>query len=730
MKHAARITAFELAGAAAAAAALWHVLPLAPGDAFRSSLAVMPLAVAALRGVERFGVRAGGRRGKRRAGGVEAVLLAALVALVLHRHRLGLTVTDGFLAAGLVVLLAHRVGRLLLGLRPALGSRLPSRPSAVFFWLPLVVYLSLQPWMAEHRQPDGDEPYYLLLSHSLAYDFDTELANNYAAEDSQRFMDRALEPQPGDPRGAGGEVRSRHAPLLPLLLAPAYRIGGRPGAMTMMAILTAALAWMFLRLAHHYAPGSPGAALWVYAVFALAPPLLLYSYQIWIEVPAALLLAVALERIPALLHRSRWSALELFSLGLPLALLPLLKLRLGLLAAPLLLLAWRRIRPGKLGMGVLLGVLGSTLGGLLAYNWMRFGNPLKMHSLAELSVLSSPLGDYARGAVGMFYDCAFGLFAGAPLWMLLLPALWHLLRHRDPLLTDLAVVSLPYFVALSPRFEWYGGWSPPFRYPLALLPLLALALVPLLALRHRPGLRWLLTVLGILTAMLTLIWVLAPGWTFNFADGRTLLLDELARRLGADVARFFPSTVRPRAATWAWVAASLLLVPLALWRGRPGRRRWRPRRLAGFATVLALIAALPLLAHRWPSRRIELEDSFVSKRGGSAYPDPWVTQRPRYRGAWKVVSHSRLVAPVVAGGETVRLRLTVRFLGQRVANSLRIAAGGETLATCFVERGGWREIELGPFAWPAGAPLVIAGSRSPPGEAGAIAVDRVDLLWR
>ena len=33
---------------------------------------------------------------------------------------------------------------------------------------------------------------------------------------------------------------------------------------------------------------------------------------------------------------------------------------------------------------------------------------------------------------------------------------------------------------VAPRVEWYGGWSPPFRYALIALPLLGLALVPLL----------------------------------------------------------------------------------------------------------------------------------------------------------------------------------------------------------------------------------------------------------
>ena len=45
--------------------------------------------------------------------------------------------------------------------------------------------------------------------------------------------------QHDDPVGPRGEVYSRHNELLPLALVPAYRIGGRIGALGMMAIFTA-----------------------------------------------------------------------------------------------------------------------------------------------------------------------------------------------------------------------------------------------------------------------------------------------------------------------------------------------------------------------------------------------------------------------------------------------------------------------------------------------------------
>ncbi|MCP3959973.1 MAG: hypothetical protein GY719_19180 [bacterium] len=716
-------TLVELAVAVAAAAALLTVCP--PGDPFRGTLGILPLVVAALRALERH---ASSRRLWCGEGRIAGLVLVALVVLTLQRHRLGLVATDWFLAAGFLLLLAHRTTRLLIALRPSLGKRLPRRPSWAFFLLPWIVYLAIQPWSSGHRQPDGDEPFYLLVAHSLSHDLDVDLANNYAEDDWRRFMRRPIEPQPGDPVGAGGEQYSRHSFLLPLALAPAYRLAGRAGAMAVMAALAAALAWMVLRLARHYTPERPGAALLAYGLFAFSPPLLLYSYQVWVEVPAALLVALALDRLLELRRGQEWTWRQVAALVVPIMLLPVLKLRLGLLAASLLALAFWRIRPRRAVMGWAAAGLAAVAAGLALYNLWRFDNPLRLYTWSELDLLAHSGTDYVRGAVGIFYDCAFGLFASAPVWLLLLPAVGVLLARRSPLLVDFLVVALPYLILVAPRPEWFGGWSPPFRYPLVFLPLLALALVPLLDLRSRQSLRQLIAILGALTLVLTVVWVVIPGWTYNFADGRTLLLDEASIRLGADVARFFPSTVRPRAATWWWLATSLLLVPLG-WRLTTARRppaRGHPTAIWGVSAVLLALPLLIWAGRQLPTRVVHLEDNFVGREQGELYPPSWVLQRPRYTGGWALPAGGRLTVPVTPGGEMVTIRLYGRLDAEKGRGRLWIGAGKRRLGAW---RAGvaWEEETLGPVAWPAGRPLVI---RATDKLTAPVIIDRVELEWQ
>jgi hypothetical protein len=728
-------TAGILTAALAATAVLAWWPPLPAGDPFRGTLTILPLVLAAFREIHRRGPRPLSPM----ATAGELAGLAVLWLLILARSHLSLALADEVLAAGLLLVLACRVARQTAALRPLLGGWLPRRPSILFFCLPLTVYVALLPWSAGHRQVDGDEPYYLLVTHSLAYDFDADLTNNYAQGDWRHFMDRPIAPQPGDPVGAHGERYSRHNEMLPLVLAPAYRLGGKMGALATLAAMTALLAWMVLRLARHYSPEHPGEALAAYALAAFGPPLLLYSYQVWVEVPAALLAAVALDRILTLEASEggprSWGRREWLGIGLPVLLLPLVKIRFVLIAGPVLALAWWHAGRPKRPVLILAGLLAAVGGGMLLYNQIVYSNPLKIHTWQEVDPGAYGLASYLKGGFGLFYDGAFGLFGCAPVWLVLIPAAGLLIARRSRLLFHLAALSVPYLMVVAPRLEWYGGWSPPFRYALIALPLLAVALIPLLADRHRPGALAILAGLGALTLVLTLVWVTVPGWTYNFADGRTYLLDALSGRLGLDVIRFFPSFVRPRTATWVWPLATIPLLPLLWWlpahAQRPGARP--AAGLAGVALLLAAAALLPAAAARVPTRVIELEDPEVWKSGGHPHPDRWIVERTRYRGGWVLRVGETLKAPVVAGGRRVKLRLHAELIrNQPVPFHVDVQEGDRRLATWHPARPRvWEVIEIGPFDWRAGEPLVLSAyGPYPPGEVNGAILDRVELEWR
>lgn len=755
-------------GSAALAVSALLGLTLSGSSELASTLAVLPLVATLLLWVERraAGVRHAAllSRVTRQVDNAKFGVLLSLWALLgVCLPMLSLPDAAPVWIASLVVLLAVRLAWQLPRLVPLLALS-PSRPSLAFVLLPFAVYLALLPWSTQERPPDGDEPYYLLVTHSLISDLDVDLADDYAESASLSFSNRQLEPQLGDPRGPQGQQYSRHNRLLPLLLVPGYLVASKHGALLTMALLSALLSWATLRLAWHYPELSRrrGPLLLAWALLAFTPPLLLYSYQVWVEVPAALLVVLALTAVLDLTRRTvpgrplvRWLLALLWLVALP-----LLKLRFLLLVVPLVVLALLRVRrlprAQRRRWYGLAAILVLLAGGVLLFNYLVFGNALKVHSAEELELYRYPLANYLKGASGLLFDVAFGLFFCAPVWLLLAPATPAVLRHHRRLAGHAALLFLPYLVTVLPRGEWFGGWAPPFRYALVSLPWLALCLVPVLARsvyrsqnRSYGGRNLLVSLLGVSTLIATALWVAVPGWTYNLAAGSHHLLDHLSLAWGQDVIRFFPSAVRPRLATWLWPLAMLALAAL-LWAwpghrsGSVGRRQGTAgSSLISAAALLLLVGALlPLAAARWPTHVVEAEDAYVSHEGGRLYPERWALLRPSFRGGWALRIRNWLSAPVRPAGQRVRLRVAAHFVCKEPSSPrvfLEARAGRQVLARWYPTPeqagAGWIELESEVVEWPDdGQPLVVharlwrrSGDQGIPQE--AVVVDRVELQW-
>jgi hypothetical protein len=163
------------------------------------------------------------------------------------------------------------------------------------FALALAAYLAV--FLIIRPGATGDEPHYLVVAESIAYDRDIDLANDYASPDriSRIFPYGFLDPHlhAADYTGSG-EVRPLRGVGLPALLAPAVALGGLTGARLVMVLITALLADQLYRLLRALGFRRRYRALaWVAAVFCL--PLLVFSSQIYPEPAAALLVVVALR---------------------------------------------------------------------------------------------------------------------------------------------------------------------------------------------------------------------------------------------------------------------------------------------------------------------------------------------------------------------------------------------------------------------------------------------------
>ena len=162
-------------------------------------------------------------------------------------------------------------------------------PFAVAFAVYLFVFLEIRP------DTTGDEPHYLITAESIAYDLDVDLRNDYAS--AERVL-RVVNVFPLGPDAfvykESGELRPFRGVGLPAVLAPAVRIGGLTGARLMMVLIAALLADQLYRLLRDLRLRWRYRVLaWAAAVFCL--PVLVFTSQVYPELPGALLIVVALR---------------------------------------------------------------------------------------------------------------------------------------------------------------------------------------------------------------------------------------------------------------------------------------------------------------------------------------------------------------------------------------------------------------------------------------------------
>jgi hypothetical protein len=199
------------------------------------------------------------------------------------------------------------------------------------------------------------------------------------------------------------------------------------------------------------------------------------------------------------------------------------------------------------------------------------------------------------------------------------------------------VASLLYLFYLFPRGEWFGGWAPPLRYLVFLMPVLALGIASVWDRISREA----VAIIAAWTIGLVIHGVAYPWRLFHEFTGENALGEWLSALYDADFSRLFPSFIRLNAAAWWGVAVVLLwsgglLARRALGTRVPSARRAESPPLhkhspLGIA-VAALLMALAFNAARKPAPTIHFEDAHVLHEGGKLYPDEYTLMRATYRG--------------------------------------------------------------------------------------------------
>src|SRR6185436_8972103 len=317
------------------------------------------------------------------------------------------------------------------------------------------------------------------------------------------------------------------------------------------------------------------------------PPVLFYATRIWPEVPAAFCYVEALRGIRNQ-RAKRWVPAILG--------LVLLKLRFVLVAMGLLFRSavaepplsdvpkrWLRHRTPK--MLIVVAILAVPM----AIAYFVSGSATSVHTWRELI----PGGNYARGFFGLLADGMSGIAFRAPFYLFGLFALtrWRTMPRgfRDGILA-----SLLYILYLLPRPEWFGGWAPPLRYVVFVMPVLALGAAVVIA----------------------VILVVIP--------------------------RYLGSGIRGPG--------------IFAWTTRLGSRTSDPGPRFSFDLAIPLFAlaiAAGFAYARQPASRVEFEDVHVVHKGGELYPELYMVMRVSYRGGWVLEAGDELSFLARAGTWTL-----------------------------------------------------------------------------
>lgn len=412
----------------------------------------------------------------------------------------------------------------------------------------------------------GDEPHYLAIAHSLAFDRDLQLGNNYGPAEPL-IAGGGLQPDGHVQRGRDGELRPLHDIGLPALFVPWVAVT-KPLAETIssvlpdgvlraarltpstlyrhlistgMILLTATLAVSLRRLALS-AGVSPRLAFWGTALVILSPPILIFGVLFFTEVLSALLVSAV---VLLMIAERRTSIPATIGTGIAIGVLPLVHVRNSGLAVVLTILAmWTLWRGNARRQCWLLGVIVACGAAARVWlNWYLWGTLLTTpHArLDQDPRLMAAVAEATTRAMGMLVDQEFGLLPYLPIAVLAVWG-WTALSRRNLVLARscllvavvyIATVLLPYTNAHG----WTGGWSPPARFLVPILPLLGLLI--LCGLSAAP--RWVSIPLIVLQLGVSGYFFSHPKNLWNDGDG----VAAVCERGGANFCWLLPSFVIP-----------------------------------------------------------------------------------------------------------------------------------------------------------------------------------------
>ncbi len=466
---------------------------------------------------------------------------------------------------------------------------------AVFF----LIYAFFAGWQDLSVSTTGDEPYYLVITHSLVKDKDFDLSNNFNNREYNSFYwVKRLYPYQNALKTEDGKLFNLAYSGFGLFLLPAYALLKRLGAMLLISFFAALAAGEIFSFSLK-ATKSFKASFYSSLCVGLTSPLLFFSSQIYPEAVAAFFVIWAAGKISGLPNYQKH---DLLKLACAIFILPLLQLRFVSLSLALFLLFLIYVRRKRVIIGTISAVIILTAAALLVDKFLFQGMFFfqRLHGTEGLVWYISRLRGLnglrlLKNALALLFDQEFGLLLYSPLYLLAFFGLPFAFKENRRLLFITGFIIFVYSYFLERFGRWFGGFSLPCRYIVCILPLTGFLIAKSFEKIKLWSFKVFVLVLAMWSFIVSFLLLLKPLWKYNRFDGANRLLENLGRKFSADLVRFFPSFNGPTSSTYKMIMFFIVAVAIMgcffYWRSRrPGEKQ-----SAGNPVTFTLTLAVSIL---------------------------------------------------------------------------------------------------------------------------------------
>ena len=592
------------------------------------------------------------------------------------------------------------------------------------------VYSLISGYHIHRASITGDEPHYLLITHSLWHDHDTNLYNNYNNRDYESFYWHELRPTWGDQVSKTEIYSYRHKGGFPHTLLPGYVLGGQLGVVFQSNLITALLMLQVFLLSYELFHSLTAAfATWICTAFTV--PVIIYMGQIYPETLAALLAIWIVRRIRKLQFTISLRQMQFWKdcvmIGVPLILLVLLKTRYLPLAGALGFFLLFHVFQGRLHIrhkartviGFIIILLLVTLVAFLIDS-LFFDNMFR-DRINDTKYMTWMLEGYnpLSGFLGLLFDQEHGLFIYTPLYMLACVGIGLLTRRELRDTFPIFMIFLLNYAVICLWPLWHAAPTPPSRYILPILPLFAVFMTKFFEQGNKGLYVIILGICGIWSSLVSWVITLNPWWRYNWADGTNNFLEMLSRRLSVNLVHMFPSWTRVSPATPYLTISGFLCIGVLIYLCRLETKKPLPflRTLSPEFNVLIILGVFVSMTFSGlvtgkilPTSTLEAEDSLdVRTYGGERVPasfDPWDNQlylRERKYFGWKLHPGDRInirpklyhLLPLTKTGQPVEWELQIFARAQLDKQNpqdfpvMQILMDGKEVSEITVSETGW-----------------------------------------